>query len=102
LSSKFSTPTGVGIEMDEAGLEELCNSLTSLRTQKDWRNKLQSCEQVAICVVVDHATPLSFAQKDCTMNHVISVVLHANDLYPSLSFLHTCVHDVPGKSHALG
>jgi hypothetical protein len=33
--------------MDEAALEELCNSLTSLRTQKDWRNKLQSCEQVA-------------------------------------------------------
>ena len=33
--------------MDEAALEELCNSLTLLRTQKDWRNKLQSCEQVA-------------------------------------------------------
>ena len=32
--------------MDEASLEELCNSLTSLRTQKDWRIKLQSCEQV--------------------------------------------------------
>ena len=33
--------------MDDAALEELCNSLTSLRTQKDWRNKLHSCEQVA-------------------------------------------------------
>jgi hypothetical protein len=33
--------------MDEAALEELCNSLASLRTEKDWRNKLQSCEQVA-------------------------------------------------------
>ena len=33
--------------MEEEALEELSSSLTSLRTQKDWRNKLQSCEQVA-------------------------------------------------------
>ena len=33
--------------MDDAQLEELCASLASLRTQKDWRIKLQSCEQVA-------------------------------------------------------
>ena len=33
--------------MDDGQLEELCASLASLRTQKDWRIKLQSCEQVA-------------------------------------------------------
>ena len=49
--SSLSLPRDKGEEpgttMDEAALEELCNSLTSLRTHKDWRNKLQSCEQVA-------------------------------------------------------
>ena len=38
--------------MDEAALEELCNSLTSLRTQKDWRNKPQLCEQVATQLLI--------------------------------------------------
>ncbi len=34
--------------MDDTGLEELAESLATLRTEVDWRNKIHSCEQVLL------------------------------------------------------